>query len=66
MVDLGSVFVQEEYPEQGVIAIIALAVNVLVLAVIIKRSVELKRNPYKQEVWKGDADFEEAMARAEA
>lgn len=50
---------------QGVIAAITLAVNVLVLGVIIKRSIEQKKNPYKNEIFAGTRDFEEAMARAE-
>ena len=50
---------------QGIMSILALVVNVVVLADIIKRSKKLGINPYKQEVWKGDADFEEAMARAD-
>jgi len=49
---------------QGVWAIIALAANIICLAVIVKRSIMLKRNPYKQEVFVGTKDFEEAMARA--
>ena len=50
---------------QGVISIIALAANVIVLAVIIKRSKELKRNPYKEEIFVGTRDYELAIARAE-
>ena len=50
---------------QGVIALIALAANVLVLAVIIKRSMEQKKNPYKEEIFVGTKDYEAAMARAE-
>ena len=50
---------------QGVIAIAALVVNVLVLAVIIKRSLEQKKNPYKEEIFIGTKDYEAAMARAE-
>ena len=50
---------------QGVISIIALAANVIVLAVIIKRSKELKRNPYKEEIFVGTRDYELAMARAD-
>ena len=50
---------------QGVIAIAALAANVLVFCIIIKRSIEQKKNPYKNEIWKGTRDFELAMARAE-
>lgn len=50
---------------QGVIAVASITVNVVVLAFIIKRSIELKRNPYKNEIWMGTKDYEEAMARAE-
>ena len=50
---------------QGVIAILALAVNVCVLAFIIKRSVEQKKNPYKNEIFTDQRDFQLAMARAE-
>lgn len=50
---------------QGVIAILALAVNVIVLAIIIKRSVEQKKNPYTNEIFTDLPDFKQAMARAE-
>lgn len=50
---------------QGVIAIASIVTNAVVLAFIIKRSIELKRNPYKNEIWMGTKDYEEAMARAE-
>lgn len=36
---------------QGVISIASLAINVLALALIIKRSKEQKKNPYKQEIF---------------
>ena len=39
--------------------------NVVCLTVIIKRAILLKRNPYKNEIFVGTRDFEEAMARAE-
>ncbi|MBR6395398.1 MAG: hypothetical protein IKS09_00350 [Lachnospiraceae bacterium] len=48
---------------QGVVAIAALAINVICLAVIIKRSCEQKKNPYKNEIFVGTKDFEAAMAR---
>ena len=48
---------------QGVVAIVALVVNVVILAVIIKRAKEQKKNPYKQEVFTDQKDFQEAMAR---
>lgn len=50
---------------QGVIAVIALAANVIVLAVIIKRAKEQHRNPYKEEIFTDQRDFKLAMARAE-
>ena len=49
---------------QGVVAIVALVVNVVILAVIIKRAKAQKKNPYKQEVFTDQKDFQEAMARA--
>lgn len=48
---------------QGVLAIAALAANVICIAVIIKRANAQKINPYKQDVFAGTRDFEEAMAR---
>ena len=51
---------------QGVIAIAALAANVIVLAIIVKRSVEQKKNPYKNEIFTDQRDFRLAMARAES
>ena len=53
------------YAAQGVIALLALGMNVVCLTVIIKRAILLKRNPYKNEIFVGTRDFEEAMARAE-
>ena len=50
---------------QGVIAILALAINVVVMAFIIQRSIKMGRNPYSNCVWEGTKDFEEAMARAD-
>ena len=51
---------------QGVIAIAALVINVVVMAFIIQRSIKMGKNPYSNCVWEGTKDFEEAMARAEA
>ena len=51
---------------QGVIAIAALAINVVVMAFIIQRSVKMGKNPYSNCVREGTKDFEEAMARTEA
>lgn len=50
---------------QGVISVASLAINVLALALIIKRSKEQKKNPYKQEIFIDAKDFQLAMARAE-
>ncbi len=50
---------------QGVIAILAIVANVICISVIIKRSIEQKKNPYKNEIFVGTKDFEQAMARAE-
>ena len=50
---------------QGVISILSLGINALALAIIIKRSVEQKKNPYKQELFTDTEDFKLAMARAE-
>jgi len=50
---------------QGVISVVSLGVNALVLAIIVKRSVEQKKNPYKNEIFTDTRDFQLAMARAE-
>ena len=50
---------------QGVISILSLVVNALVLGIIIKRSMEQKKNPYKNEIFTDTKDFQLAMARAE-
>lgn len=50
---------------QGVMAILALVANVVVLTAIIKRAVEQKKNPYKNEIFTDQKDFQIAMARAE-
>lgn len=49
---------------QGVIAVIALIANVCVMAAIIKRSVEQKKNPYKNEIFTDQKDFKLALERA--
>ena len=48
-----------------VIAMLAIGVNLLCIAVIIKRSVQMRKNPYSNEVFQGTKDYEEAMARAD-
>lgn len=50
---------------QGVISILSLGINALALALIVKRSVEQKKNPYKHEIFTDTRDFQLAMARAE-
>ena len=50
---------------QVTVSILALLANVICLSVIIKRSIEQKKNPYKTDIWAGTRDYEEAMARAE-
>ena len=50
---------------QGVIAVLALAINVIVLGFIIKKSVAAKKNPYKYDVFTDTPDYKEAMSRAQ-
>ena len=49
---------------QGFVAMLAIVANVICIAVIIKRSIEMGKNPYSNDVWAGTKDYEEAMARA--
>ncbi len=48
---------------QGVVALLALAMNVITLAVIFKRAKQQHKNPYTHEIFTGTRDFEEAIAR---
>ena len=48
---------------QGVISIIALAVNVFMLTFIIYRSIKLKINPYKSDVFAYQKDYKDAFGR---
>lgn len=48
----------------GLIAILALVINVVVLAIILKRSKQLGINPYTHEIFVGTKDYDEAMRRA--
>ena len=48
---------------QGVVSILALVANVVCIAVIMKRSFEQKKNSYKNDIWVGTKDYDEAMAR---
>ncbi len=50
---------------QGVVAILSIAINVICITEIIKRSVKLGKNPYANEVFIGTKDFDLAMERAE-
>ncbi len=50
---------------QGVISIASLGINVLALAIIIKRSIQQKKNPYKNEIFTDTKDFQLALERAE-
>jgi hypothetical protein len=50
---------------QSLVAMLSFGVNVLCMAVIIKRSIANGCNPYSNDVFKGTKDYEEAMARAE-
>ncbi|MBP5453016.1 MAG: hypothetical protein J6X48_01305 [Lachnospiraceae bacterium] len=61
--ELASKGITADPTAQGVVAILALAVNVICLGVIFKRAKALHVNPYKNEVFVGTKDFEEAMAR---
>lgn len=48
-----------------VISVIALVVNVVVFAIIMRRSIQQKKNPYKNEIFTDTKDFQKAIARAE-
>ena len=50
---------------QGVVAILSIAVNVICIAEIIKRSCKLGKNPYANEVFTDTKDFQIALERAE-
>ena len=50
---------------QGFISVLSLAINVVALGFIIKKSVAAKKNPYKYDVFTEQADYKEAMSRAE-
>ena len=43
----------------------SIIVFIIALAIIIKRSVAAKKNPYTNEIFVGTKDYEKAMARAE-
>ena len=50
----------------GIIAVLSILVNVAAFAYIVKRAKAQHKNPYKEEIFVGTRDYEEAMARAEA
>lgn len=50
----------------GIIAVLSILVNVAAFAYIVKRAKAQHKNPYKDEIFVGTRDYEEAMARAEA
>lgn len=50
---------------QGVISILSIAINVVALGFIIKRSKERKINPYTTDVFTDQKDYQEALERAE-
>ena len=47
------------------VAMLALFANIVCISVIIKKSIQLGKNPYTNDIWMGTKDYEEAMARAE-
>lgn len=47
----------------GMIAVLSLAINVVVFAIIWKRAKKMHINPYLHPVFVGTKDYEEAMAR---
>ena len=49
---------------QGVVAILAIAVNVLVITNIIKRAKEQKKNPYTNDIFTDTRDYKLALERA--
>lgn len=50
---------------QGVIAVMSIISNVLLLCAIIKKSLEENKDPYRNDIWVGTEDYNEAMARAD-
>ena len=50
---------------QGIISVISIVVNIVVLAVILKRAKAQKKNPYTNEIFTDQKDFKIAMDRAE-
>lgn len=50
---------------QGVLSVLSVAINVLALTAIVIRSLKAKKNPYTNEIFTDQKDFQEAMARRE-
>ena len=50
---------------QGFVAFASIIANVICIAVIIKRAIEMGKNPYTNDVWAGTKDYEEALKRAD-
>lgn len=50
---------------QGIISVISIVVNIVVFAVILKRAKAQKKNPYTNEIFTDQKDFQKAMSRAE-
>ena len=48
---------------QGVISVLSIMINVLALSFVIKRSIEQKKNPYTNEIFSDQKDFQVAMSR---
>ncbi len=51
---------------QGVVAMLSIVANVICISVIIKRSIQMGKNPYANDVWVGTRDYIQAMERADA
>ena len=49
----------------GFVAVLSILINAAALTLIVKRSKEQHKNPYKHEIFSDTKDFREAMARAE-
>ncbi len=59
----GSIPVLGVVSMQGFISVLSLGINVVALGFIIKKSLLAKKNPYKNDVFVDQKDYQEAMAR---
>ncbi len=59
----GSIPVLGTVSMQGFISVLSLGINVVALGFIIKKSLLAKKNPYKNDVFVDQKDYQEAMAR---